>query len=66
MKIFLNGEESEVENGVSLSRLLELLSLPEQRIAIELNKTVVRKRDWVVTEVREGDKVEIVHFVGGG
>jgi thiamine biosynthesis protein ThiS len=42
------------------------LNLKPQQIAIELNKTVVRRAQWEDTLLREGDQVEIVHFVGGG
>lgn len=66
MKIFINGEVKEVSEAVDLDGLLELFSLPKQRIAIEMNKEVVRKKDWETTPVNDGDKIEIVHFVGGG
>lgn len=66
MRIFVNGEEREAGAGGSLSQLLLELSVPKERIAVELNRTVVRKREWDSTEVKEGDSIEIVHFVGGG
>ena len=66
MKITVNGEIKELENPVSLDRLLELFSLPSQRIAVELNREVVRKKDWGETIVKDTDRIEIVHFVGGG
>ncbi len=66
MKITINGEIRELENEVNLNLLLELFSLPSQRIAVELNREVVRKKDWEETIVKEADQVEIVHFVGGG
>jgi sulfur carrier protein len=62
----INGERREVPEEVNLDRLLELFSLPAQRIAIEVNKTVVRRVDWPRTAVSDGDKIEVVHFVGGG
>jgi thiamine biosynthesis protein ThiS len=46
--------------------LIEQLSLAPQRIAVEVNREIVRRADWEQTEVRDGDSVEIVHFVGGG
>ena len=52
--------------AADLSRLLELFSLPSQRVAVELNREVVRKNDWDVTIVKDDDRIEIVHFVGGG
>ena len=66
MKITVNGEIRELENEVKLNRLLELFSLPSQRIAVELNREVVRKKDWQDIVVKDEDKIEIVHFVGGG
>ena len=66
MRITVNGETRELENEVSLNRLLELFSLPSQRVAIELNREVVRRKDWENIVVRDADRVEIVHFVGGG
>ena len=66
ISIFINGEAKEVPGEVSLHRLLELFSLPSQRIAIELNRAVVRKKDWENIVVKEADRIEVVHFVGGG
>ena len=66
MKITLNGEIKELENEVTLDRLLELFSLPSQRVAVELNQEVVRKQAWDSTVVRADDRLEVVHFVGGG
>lgn len=66
MKITLNGEIRELESEVSLDRLLELLSLPQQRVAVELNREVVRKKDWPNVVVKDADRIEVVHFVGGG
>ena len=62
----INGETREVPEGVRLDHLLELLSLPAKRVAVEVNKTVVRKVDWPVIKVSDGDRIEVVHFVGGG
>ncbi len=64
--IVLNGENKEIESEVTLDRLLDLFSLPKQRVAVELNKAVVRKHDWETVEVNEGDIIEVIHFVGGG
>ena len=66
IKIFLNGEIRDVPVGIHLDRLLELFSLQKQRIAIELNKTVIRRPDWHRVVVKDGDMIEVVHFVGGG
>ncbi len=66
MKIFVNGEAKEVQSRLRLTDLLKEYSLPEERIAVELNKEVVRKKDWAFVEITDSDKIEIVHFVGGG
>ena len=66
IKIFLNGEIRDVPADIHLDRLPELFSLPKQRIAIELNKTVIRRPDWHRVVVKDGDMIEVVHFVGGG
>lgn len=66
IQIFLNGEKRSVPSAFDLDRLLEHFSLPKQRIAIELNNSVVRRTDWSQTIVNDADKIEVVHFVGGG
>lgn len=66
MRIQVNGESQEVPDGSSLEDLVEKLSLPPVRIAIELNRNVARRADWATTILADGDRVEIVHFVGGG
>ncbi len=66
MKIFINGETREIPGEVNLSELLKNLSLPSERVAIELNKQVVRKRDWENVTINDADKIEVIHFVGGG
>jgi len=66
MTIFINGEARELDGVSTLAGLLEALELPKQRVAIELNKTVIRKQDWESTQIANNDKVEVVHFVGGG
>ncbi len=64
--IILNGEVKEIEGEVTVDRLLDLFSLPKQRVAVELNKEVISRKDWEQTRVCESDKIEVVHFVGGG
>ncbi len=66
MTIFINGEARELDGVSTLAGLLDALELPKQRVAIELNKHVIRKQDWDSTNVADNDKVEVVHFVGGG
>jgi len=64
--LLLNGARREVADGSSLAQLIETLGLAPERIAIELNQSVVRRSEWSTTELREGDRIEVVHFVGGG
>ncbi len=66
MKVFINGETKNIQKAFSLSELLGELAVPSERIAIELNKEVVRRRDWENIKIKDADKIEIVHFVGGG
>lgn len=66
IKILINGETKEIPAEINLKNLLEFLSLPNERIAVELNREVVRKKDWENILVKNDDKIEIVHFVGGG
>jgi sulfur carrier protein len=66
MTIFINGETRDIDDTSTVSDLLDLLSLPKQRIAIELNRQVIRRQDWENTTVSDQDKIEVVHFVGGG
>lgn len=66
MQIIVNGEKREIEKELNLRELLKRLELPSERIAIELNKTVVRKKDWETVKIADSDKIEVIHFVGGG
>lgn len=66
MTIFINGEARELEGVETLSNLLDKLGLPKQRIAIEVNRKVIRKQEWDTAVIADQDKIEIVHFVGGG
>jgi sulfur carrier protein len=66
MRVFVNGAEKEFGSGLSLAELIEQLNLPAPRIAIELNREVVRRSNWGSTMLKDDDRIEIVHFVGGG
>ena len=66
MRIEVNGEAREVEKQTSLPELVATLNLKAEQIAIELNQKVVRRAQWGSTVLQADDKVEIVHFVGGG
>lgn len=66
MKVFVNGESRDLDGAPSLAELVADLDLPAARIAIELNREVVRRNDWSSTMLKDEDRIEIVHFVGGG
>ena len=66
LRIYVNGEAKELPAPISLSELITQLNLPAARIAVELIRTVVRRADWDTTTLHDDDRVEIVHFVGGG
>jgi thiamine biosynthesis protein ThiS len=66
LQIRLNGETKDLEEGTTLLRLVEQLSLAPERLAVEHNREVVRRADWAGVSLSDGDRVEIVHFVGGG
>ena len=66
MQVLINGEIRKLESELNLRELLEKLELPTERIAIELNKDVIRKKDWDTIKISDADKIEIIHFVGGG
>lgn len=66
MRVQINGEVKELTMPLTLSDLIEQLALPRDRVAVELNRAVVRRGDWPLVTLNEGDHLEIVHFVGGG
>jgi sulfur carrier protein len=66
MKIQLNGHEREFGSPLSLSKLVEQLGMKEDRVAVELNRNIIPREMWPQTELSEGDRLEVVHFVGGG
>ena len=66
MEIYINGERRQVGEGTTVRSLLRDLSLPETRVAVERNRSLVRKTEFDDTVLGEGDRIEIVTFVGGG
>jgi sulfur carrier protein len=62
----VNGEIRSVADQSTLNDLIDELALPPARIAVELNGAVIRRNQWPETPLNEGDRLEIVHFVGGG
>lgn len=66
MKFSVNGEPHEVEAPCSVADLLTRLGLPDGKIAVEHNLEIVPKSTYATHMLRDGDRIEIVHFIGGG
>jgi thiamine biosynthesis protein ThiS len=66
MKLQINGEAREFPSPLTLSGLIETLGMKSDRVAIELNREIAARDTWAQTSLAEGDRLEIVHFVGGG
>ena len=66
IKIIVNGKQMQVIPKFSLKSLITKLKMPLNKIAIELNKKIIDKKNISRIKLKKGDKVEIVHFIGGG
>jgi thiamine biosynthesis protein ThiS len=66
MRLLVNGEERQVEASTTVAQLLSLLGLGETLVAVERNEEVVPRARHQSTVLRDGDRIEVVHFVGGG
>ncbi|MBM7062379.1 sulfur carrier protein ThiS [Pseudomonas sp. UL073] len=66
MRIQVNGEPFELPDGGNLADLLARLELTGKRVAVELNLDIVPRSQHGATALREGDRVEVVHAIGGG
>jgi thiamine biosynthesis protein ThiS len=69
MKLQINGEEREFANAAvpfTLAALIESLGMKPDRVAVELNRDIVARARWAETALSEGDRLEVVQFVGGG
>lgn len=66
MKIRINGEEKEVKDGLSLAALLDEFQIRPGRVVVEVNRNIIAREAHGSTALKEGDALEIVHFVGGG
>lgn len=66
MTLHINGEPREFPDGLSLAALIAQLGMKTDRVAVELNLEIVPRTNWETTALKDGDKLEIVHFVGGG
>jgi len=66
IKITVNGKQMQIIPKFSLKSLITKLKIPQNKIAIELNKKIVDKKRISKIQLKKGDKIEIVHFIGGG
>jgi sulfur carrier protein len=68
MKLQINGDEREFSQAepFTLAALVDSLQMKPDRVAVELNRDIVPRNLWAETQLRDGDRLEIVHFVGGG
>jgi thiamine biosynthesis protein ThiS len=66
IEIHLNGEPTRVPAGLTVAGLLKHLALDLERVAVELDRELVRRPAWDTASVSAGAQVEVVHFVGGG
>ncbi|MEC7525081.1 MAG: sulfur carrier protein ThiS [Myxococcota bacterium] len=66
MQIEVNGEARDVGDGVTVRALLEQLGLGDTLVAVERNQEIVPRREHATAQLADGDRIEIVHFVGGG
>jgi thiamine biosynthesis protein ThiS len=66
IRIRLNGRERAIRSGTTVAGLLAELGLPRDRVAVEVDRVIVRRADWEGTPLTPGGVVEVVHFVGGG
>ena len=66
LRITLNGDPFELDRPISVAELLAQLAIDPRRVAVEHNRSILKRDTFAHVIVREGDRVEIVNFVGGG
>ena len=66
IKIKLNGKFIKIQDKTTLLSFIKELKVPINKVAIELNKTIVNKKLLGRTKIKKNDKIEVVHFIGGG
>jgi len=69
MNLYINGDERTFPDSptpFTLTALIEYLGMKSDRVAVELNRDIVPRDHWAETQLKDGDRLEIVHFVGGG
>lgn len=66
MTLIINGEKRAFEVPLTLTALLQVLGMKTDRVAVELNSEILPREQWAAHNLAEGDRLEIVQFVGGG
>ncbi len=66
MRLIINGADKDVDGVSTLADLVGQLGMKADRVAVELNRNIVARGEWERTSLKDGDQLEIVHFVGGG
>ena len=66
IKIKLNGKYIKIQDKTTLINLTKKLKVPVKKVAIELNQKIVKKKSLGKIKIKKNDKIEIVHFIGGG
>ena len=66
IKIKVNGKVKLIKNNTKLSNLIKFLKIPIKKVAIELNQEIVDKKKLEKINLKKNDKIEVVHFIGGG
>ena len=66
IKIYLNGKKKNLENEITIKKVLKLTNVQLNKVAIELNNEIVNKKMIKKIKLKDDDKIEIVHFIGGG
>ena len=66
IKIKVNGKYTNIDKNQALSKLLKKLKIPLKKVAIELNQEIIDKKNINKIKIQKNDKIEIVHFIGGG
>ncbi|WP_433958204.1 sulfur carrier protein ThiS [Cytobacillus horneckiae] len=66
MHLIINGKEMQTPDSISVTELLTHLQLENKMAIVEINQSIINKSSYEVTKLADGDRIEIVHFVGGG
>ena len=66
IKIKVNGKYTNIDKNQAISKLLKKLKIPLKKVAIELNQEIIDKKNISKIKIQKNDRIEIVHFIGGG